>query len=492
MKSRSFIPILALGCIVAVAGAAQAQWEIKGGPPLVQLSADPFTNGGGASHATELEADTYAYGRTIVGTFQTGRYPDGGSSDIGWATSSNAGKTWKYGFLPGITKTLSPSNPYDRVSDPAVAYDAAHGKWLIASLPLANVSPAVIVSSSDDGLTWNNPVTVAGDPIGSDKNWITCDNTPTSPHFGSCYVEWDDGNMQIHMNVSSDGGATWGPTKSGGSGAFGLGGQPLAQPNGNVVVPFSDGGANILAIVSSDGGNSWSNAIEVATENDHFVSQMRAPSLPSAQQDANGTIYVVWHDCSFRANCAQNDVVMSTSSDGAHWSAKARIPIDPATSSIDHFTPGIGVDPKTAGASAHLGIIYNYFLKSNCTFSTCRLRTGFITSHNGGQTWGRRVPIAGPMKMSWLPNAGGQFVGDYAAVAFTSDGLAHSVFSLALAPGSALNEGAWTTASGQAVQLAGPQYSSRFERPYRNAHSDHKRLHYPPKKKLTKKVMEKD
>ena len=25
-----------------------------------------------------------------------------------------------------------------------------------------------------------------------DKNWITCDTWPQSPHYGNCYQEWDD------------------------------------------------------------------------------------------------------------------------------------------------------------------------------------------------------------------------------------------------------------------------------------------------------------
>ena len=216
MNPRYIAPILTLGFVFSLSGTAPAQFDVT--PlPIVQLSADPFTNAV-AEHATELEADTFAYGRTIVAAFQTGRFSDGGSSDIGWATSHNAGKTWKYGFLPGITTVTNPSDPYPRASDPAVAYDAAHGNWLVATLPVSSAyTAAVVVSSSPDGLNWSNPVMLPTASTGSDKNWITCDNSQTSPYFGNCYVEWDDGYNTIHMNVSSDGGQTWGPTKSGGA-----------------------------------------------------------------------------------------------------------------------------------------------------------------------------------------------------------------------------------------------------------------------------------
>lgn len=494
MNFKAFALFLSLSITVTCLGAAQAQpvFYPLTTPPLIQLSADPFHNTGGAEHATELEADTQSFGSTIVGVFQTGRYPDGGSSDIGWATSTDGGSTWASGFLPGITVTTNPKNPYARISDPAVAYDAAHGVWLVASLPVGNSGPAVIVSPSDDGLHWKKPISVAAAPSGSDKNWIACDDTQTSPYFGQCYVEWDDGNLQVHMNVSTDGGQTWGPTKSGGSGAYGLGGQPVVQPNGTVIVPFSDGYSNILDIVSKDGGNTWSNAVEISPEADHGVAQMRAPALPSAHTDGAGNVYVVWHDCSFRSGCTSNDVVMSTSSDGTHWTTKARIPIDPTKSTVDHFTPGIGVDPATSGSGAHIGVIYNFFPKANCTTSTCHLFTGFISSHNGGATWSAPTTLTGPMQETWMANAYGYFVGDYVAVTFTPDGLAHSVFAVARLPHTRLNEAANTTASGLSVALGGPQFSSRFERPNLFARSDHPRYHYPPKKKLTKRALEKD
>src|SRR5579872_2933343 len=69
----------------------------------LQLSHDPYTNAD-SQHSTELEPDTYSDGSTIVTAFQAGRFVDGGSSNNGWATSTNGGLTWKTGFLPGTTQ----------------------------------------------------------------------------------------------------------------------------------------------------------------------------------------------------------------------------------------------------------------------------------------------------------------------------------------------------------------------------------------------------
>src|ERR1700680_3061269 len=64
----------------------------------LQLSHDPYINAD-SQHFTELEPGTYSFGSTIVTAFQAGRYVDGGSSNTGWATSTDGGLTWKTGFL---------------------------------------------------------------------------------------------------------------------------------------------------------------------------------------------------------------------------------------------------------------------------------------------------------------------------------------------------------------------------------------------------------
>src|SRR5216683_784568 len=93
---------------------------------LTQISSDPFTNST-SNHKTEVEPDTFAFGNTIVSAFQQGRFFDGGGSDIGFATSTDGGQTWKHGSLPSATVNSIPSNPkYARASDASVAFDAKH------------------------------------------------------------------------------------------------------------------------------------------------------------------------------------------------------------------------------------------------------------------------------------------------------------------------------------------------------------------------------
>jgi len=433
---------------------------------LTRLSTDPYTNST-SQHATEVEPDTYSFGSTIVSAIQVGRFNNGGASNIGFATSTNGGSSWTSGFLPGTTTFATPPGTFDRLSDPSVAYDAAHNVWLISYLGLvganpsvAPAAPAVLVSrSTDGGLTWGNPVQVnsAGGTNNQDKNWSVCDDTATSPFYGHCYTEWDDngnGNL-VQMSTSTDGGLTWGTRKSTANNATVIGGQPLVQPNGTVVVPIENANETaLLAFTSTNGGASWNSTITVTTVNHHTdAGSIRSGSLPTAEIDGAGTVYVVWSDCRFERGCKANDLVMTTSTNGTSWSAVTRIPIDAVGSGVDHFIPGVAVDKTTSGSSAHLGLAYYYYPNTRCSSSTCQLDVGFISSTNGGSTWSAATQLAGPMTLTWLANTSqGFMVGDYISTSFVN-GTAHPVFVVANPNnGSVFDEAMYSPSSGLATR----------------------------------------
>ncbi|WP_234376790.1 exo-alpha-sialidase [Streptomyces sp. TP-A0356] len=420
-------------------------------PGLTQVSTDPFTNAS-SQHATELEPDTYAWGNTIVASSQVGRFTDGGASDIGWNTSSDGGTTWQHGMLPGIT-TYQGGGSWARVSDPAVAYDAKHGTWMVAGLVIdSSVNGAgVTVSRSTNGTSWQNPVMAVGnDGRGYDKEWIVCDNTSSSPYYGNCYIEVDitsSGNAVV-MSRSTDGGTTWSTPASPSGNPSGLGGQPLVQPNGTVVVPYSANGSAIRAFTSANGGSSWSSSTLIANVSNHAVAgSLRAgEGLPSAEIDGAGKIYVAWQDCRFRSGCPANDIVYATSTNGTSWSAVTRVPIDTTTSGVDHFIPGIGVDRGTSGTAAKIGLYYYFYPTANCTASTCQLEVGYISSINGGSTWSSPTTVAGPMSLSQIADSTqGRMVGDYVSTSVIA-GKAISVFAVGKTPanGQAFDEALYT------------------------------------------------
>jgi len=439
---------LALGGVAALVLAVSASANVA----LTRIAVDPFTNST-SQHQTIVEPDTYSFGSTIVAAAQFGRFFNGGASDTGWATSTNNGVSWTSGVLPGLTVFTSPPGPYARTSDPVVAFDARHNVWMINSLAL-NSSPsgvAVVVNrSTNGGTSWGNPVTVRAVGVGEDfdKNWIVCDNTSTSPFYGSCYVQWDDfghGN-RFRMAFSRDGGLTWTLSTTPNVGV--IGGQPVVQPNGTVVVPIDNASETALGYSrSTNGGVSFGTAFTITSISHHTVAgSLRTGPLPSAEIDAAGKIFVAWQDCRFRSGCARNDIVYVTSTNGTTWSAVTRVPIDPVSSTVDHFIPGLAVDRTTSGASARVGIAYYFYPNSSCSSSTCQLNVGFISSTNGGSTWGAATQLAGPMTLSWLPNTSqGRMVGDYMSTSYAG-GTAHPVFPVAFVP----------TAGGTNCQTATP------------------------------------
>lgn len=465
---RSCVLCLAvfLAAGVLVANSAQAQVS------LTQLSQDTFTDSA-SQHETEVEPGTFSWGSTIVSAFQVARIYGGGGADIGFATSTDGGTTWTNGYLPGITIYEGGTN--SAASDAAVAYDAFHGVWLISTLPIAD-NTEVAVSRSTDGIHWSNPVTVTGS-ASADKNWIVCDNTATSRYYGHCYSEWDntnDGDL-IQMSTSTDGGQTWGPAMHTAAFDYGIGGVPLVTPKGKVIVPISGFNGDVIAFSSTNGGKSWTRAVNIAADDSHGeAGDLRSAGLASSAIDEAGKVYVFWPDCRFRTNCASNDIVYSTSASGTKWSAVQRVPIDPTSSTVDHFITGAVIAPNTKGAKAHIALTYYYYPVSNCN-NNCSLNVGFIQSSNAGKTWTMPATLGAPMELSWLPETfSGTMVADYISVGYAG-GKFFPVFALAQAnSGTLFHEAIYTTASGQDASTPETEpLTAVGDVPVPNAHSDH-------------------
>jgi hypothetical protein len=386
----------------------------------VRLSVDTTT--GAAQHRTEVEPSAAAFGSTVVSTFQVGRFQSGGAEAIGFATSHDAGRSWRSGLLPGLTVG---GGPWARASDPVVAYDAVHAVWLATTLALAATRSSVTVSRSTDGIAWSAPATTvdAPNPIAYDKEWLVCDNWPSSPRRGSCYLQWSDvKNGGIASQVSRDGGVTWSPPVA--ATAAGFGAQPVVQPDGTLVtVLITDAQDGLFAVRSTDAGATFSPPARVSDVRFVGVRGLRAPPLPSAAGDAAGRLVAVWSDCRFRPQCTADDLAAVTSTDGLSWSA----PVRAATTGGDAsaVVPGLG-----AGAAGRFALTYYA-----AGFAETGVRTA--QSVDGGATWSapRRLDAV-PIANRWLPVAeGGSFVGDYIATPFVA-GRPLPVFSLAVATGS--------------------------------------------------------
>jgi hypothetical protein len=439
---------LASGPSGAKAHPARARSVRAARAALVRVSSDPLTQAG-QEHATEAEPDTITVGKMVLSSFMVGNVPTC-TDDIGWAFSNDGGKTWTHGLLPGLTRYSNPAGPEQSVADTTDAWNAKYKEWVVSALNCSDPG-GVTISTSTNGTTWSNPITVVkstGKQI-IDKDWVTCDSHPASKFYGNCYAEWDvlgPGGGDLEMSTSTDGGNTWSAPAATANRFAGTGGEPIVEPNGTVVVPTP--GVSQLAVhrgnldvfTSTNGGQSWGAAHTITTFHQHVfpgkLENLRLPFFPTEGMDNSGRIYLAFPSCRFRAKCASDDMVMTTSTDGTHWTAVKRIPVTPATSNVDVLGGGLAVDGSTAGNSTRLGLYYYYLPQVSCTVSTCQVFLGYTSSTNGGATWTKPKVIAGPMKLTSFGDGSGShiggFFGDYLGASAIPGGNAVAVLPLGL------------------------------------------------------------
>ena len=407
-----------------------------------RLSRDPYRNDG-AQHESEVEPDSFTFGRTTVATFQVGRRFEGGASNVGFAVTTDDGATWRSGFLPGLTEASVPPGVNERASDPVVAFDARHSTWLISTLALGDGVTRLAINRSADGFGWSTALNAAEESdaggeegIAFDKNWITCDNSVASPFYGRCYLVYThsaDADM-LAVRWSDDGGLTWSPGANIGArpavGVF-----PTTRPNGDLVAVYllETSRFALAASRSTDGGATWAPPVRIAEiDNGCPVQGFRAFPLPSAGVDASGRVWATWHDCE-SSSVRRNAVFAATSADGAAWSTASTV-----TRGGDDILPAIGTDPAT-------GRVAIAFMRSGPN----GIDTLVVESAAGSTRWGaaRRLS-AESSALPFMPRTtSGRMLGDYISVHYAS-GRPLVVWVLALVPiDGALRQAVYATRS---------------------------------------------
>jgi hypothetical protein len=411
-----------------------------------RLSRDAY-RGGGAQHETEVEPDSFAYGRTIVTAFQVGRFVDSGAANIGYATSHDAGATWTTGLLPRLSIFSVPPGLLERVSDPVVAYDRSHHTWLIGAVGLAGDATVLTISRSRDGVNWGAPVTAAPPNEGDyDKEWLACDNWPMSPYRGHCYLSYMDFRTEgVMTRRSLDGGRSWssqvGWLLPPALNDIANGAQPVVRPDGTLVIPFeayesSGSSLNQMAEIRSlDGGATFLPATPIAPLLATDVSGLRVPPLPSVAVDGDGTLYLAWADCRYVSECQSNGIVLSKSRNGVSWTVPARLPAGGRGTYVNHFLPGLA----TIGKGSHVKIAVAYYsapTPTGCNYNCQASIDAWLSlSTTGGRTW--RPPQrlnAESVRSGWLADTGiGRMLGDYISTSWVG-GKPMPIFPLASAP----------------------------------------------------------
>jgi hypothetical protein len=137
--------------------------------------------------------------KNVVTVYQLGRIADGGDAANGFATSFDGGKTWTSGALPGLTTYPGQGGPFERASDAVVAFGpdgTAYANSLVFDFNKNDGlrSGIAVNVSKDGGRTWGAPVFLQDDIVGglNDKNWIVVDQSDAPGHHkGRVYVVWD-------------------------------------------------------------------------------------------------------------------------------------------------------------------------------------------------------------------------------------------------------------------------------------------------------------
>lgn len=403
-----------------------------------RLSRDPYTNPE-SQHETEVEPDSFTFGRTTVATFQVGRRVEGGATNIGFAVSKDDGRTWNNGLLPGLTRASVPAGPNALASDPVVAYDAANRVWLISTLAIDGPTTRLTINRSTDGATWENALVAAEETvpqeIAFDKNWIACDNSPASPFRGRCYLVYTHSSDDdvLAVEVTTDGGLTWSlPTDIGARPSVGV--FPVIRPTGELVVtylretqPFA-----IAASRSTDGGASFAAPVRIAEvrASPCRIRGLRVFPLPSADVGPDGRIWVAWHDCQ-RPGAPANDVFVATSADGISWTAPT-----PVTAGRNAVLPALGIDTATG----RVAIAYHVVRPTGVDLE-------LVESQGERARWSipRRLS-AQSMQLEWMPNTtSGRMLADYISLHYAG-GRPLVVWVLASEPvGSSLRQAVYAT-----------------------------------------------
>src|SRR6266849_4598159 len=279
--------------------------------------------------------------------------------------STDNGKTWTGGFLPGF-------NTIGRVSggDPSLDYGprlCANGTFsfscgvtiyyssLADPFPEFGGEQATVSRSYDDGATWVAPVAATSTDNKSDfddHEWVAVDKGAASPWFGRVYLFWADfcntcagnGNVKLYVAHSDDEGRTWSQAvqvsaaNNNSPQGFRETGQMAVSSNGTVEAFWTDNADSTrlpslqVVATSIDGGQTFTKPITIAQVIDYPLTgtpfdvvdlfnrvpgmSARVDCYPHPAADSSSTrVYVVW--CDF--NGGQGVVKAAVSTDGNSW-----------------------------------------------------------------------------------------------------------------------------------------------------------------------------
>ena len=414
------------GAALAVEGPVEISRDVLHGPPPSQDD-------------TQLEPHVAIDPndpRRVVVLFQEGRFLDGGSIAIGYATSHDGGATWSTGELPGVTQAAG--GTFRRATNATVAFGpdgAVYAQTIgLDTEPFATSGcrTGVTVQRSDDGgLTFGSPVLVEDDPtcdVQNDKGWLTVDTFAASPFAGRVYSTWVEVGPSLPslLRYSDDRGVTWSDVvEVTPPGAITTDPIVLVQPSGALTVVYLNVfctrgfcfDADVRARTSLDGGDTFGEPARIAEVRGALPAGIRAGLLPGAAVDpTTGTLYVVWQDLRL-GDAGLNGVALSRSTDGGRtWTAPRRVSA-PGDVPLETFSPAV---------AAHGGRVHiTYYERDPNPTMAAVVHVAHRWSPDGGATFCDPTLLGDPIDLGWAarvtvpPTVGGNvaFLGDYMGLA---------------------------------------------------------------------------
>jgi hypothetical protein len=422
-----------------------------------------------------------------VASFQEDRVDAGGDAGNGWATTTDGGKTWHQGYLPGLTRYTG--GTFDRASDAVVTFGtdpAQKGHYLVYANSLvfndgsgasgdSNMSGMAINVSRDSGLHWTKAVILEQDGLAglNDKNWIVADNGSGTGHkTGRVYVVWDRITPMVYTycDAGCDKLSNWADATSGNNSFYvynaqpGIGSWPLVLPDGSLAVIFQgdyggppgvqnpptenpadvavDGSQLQIALAPSAGAVPFPAPLTftpvstgISANNGNAIAEQRAGSLPAAAVDLHtGEMVVAWEDGRLRKD-GLNDIFFSTSTNGVVWTPPHRANEDSESSHINHWNAMVDI----ANGVIHIGYQQRVQTPGPGNLWSAKGLTPYIDtyyqqSNDDGKTW------SAPLRVNRLRSdvryaaysRGGAFLGDYNQIAVASNGRVYLVHNVAM------------------------------------------------------------
>jgi hypothetical protein len=459
--AHRFVHVMAAAAMTAgvIGSAGGAASAAPPGPPVVlqagQVIRQDIPPAPGSEPDTVVEPDVAVSpldANVAIAAAHDGRYPNGGAVDISAAWTRDGGATWHHAPIQGVTTAAG--GPYERISDPVVAF-GPDGTAYLSVLPLdisSCPSAVAVLRSMDGGQTWGPPSYVdqsSSCDYSEDKDWIVVDSSKTSPHYGRVYVFWTPflasginflGAPQA-VRWSDDHGDTWSSTSYvTATNHDTQNSQPMILANGTIVDTYYDyglaertpdlapggnpesprlraklrraaalAGANpawpILAARSADGGLTWQPVGQVTDNAIDTLPDVRCCLFAADVDQVTQVMYVAWLSS---GPGVTDPLLISSSRDGQAWSTPVSV----------SRGDGRGVQRVNADVVARAGAVYvSYGTRTQPGSNGGFVQQQLSVSHDGGASFASPMSIGQRSVLRYAAQSDGFFPGDYIGMA---------------------------------------------------------------------------